>query len=297
MDLPTINNELTIIDSYDGLSLQAYPNDVYSIIFVTSASRFYCFNCEKTYTNKCRCNDYTWNNGLWNDCILLYKQDKTDSVNIFNFLKKNYDSISLLDRYKLSNWIKSSLDSFLLQYYSFDFKVIKLFIKFLYENNIFNYSFFNKIKNDIFEEFESLFVKYINLDFRDLDLDTIEYNIKESYQCDAEDDINNENDIIFNNIHTLIYIDKQISKLKFNDNISFNHVISYFYVFKNYLSLPPFKISFDNLLKQLSINEYFLNNGLDIDFSIDFIQKSFVSIIEKSESWLSMIDSPAFDFY
>jgi len=96
------------------LYLKKIDNNKYQLIMETMASYHYCTSgCN----GKCRCKDKDWRNDCWGGSLIT-NEDIDTLTNIFNFLKKNINEISNLNRADLYFWFISHNITFLSEYYS-----------------------------------------------------------------------------------------------------------------------------------------------------------------------------------
>lgn len=128
--------------------------DKYELRLITKSSGHYCTNGCNT---KCHCKDKSWIHDYWGG-ILTTSNNYTFIYNIYQFILKNMDNISKLNRYSLCIWFNDNSLNFLYEYYS-DlynqliqfFEINKyIFEKYFYENIKINY--INYYKNSIDED-------------------------------------------------------------------------------------------------------------------------------------------------
>jgi len=134
---------------------QCFENKIYfKILFETNASYYYCIN--DCGSNLCNCKDKDWMQGIWNGLLLYNCEDELLATNIFNYLKNNFNSINNLDRFELSLWFESNLESFINNYYLEEVYILKIIVKYLFYIGIFNIYFYQKVRRIFFNKYKNI---------------------------------------------------------------------------------------------------------------------------------------------
>jgi ferritin-like protein len=141
----------------------------------------------------------------WDGNIIKRNMDKIFAVNLYNFLKNNYDYISKLGKKDLENWFNdSNMYIFIDLYYQKEINDIKKYIKNVIEISKKNKEFFEKIKNNyelkhgnsIIYKLERIHDSYDNKDLIYIDnnlLVIIDNNIENKNQNNINKNQNNVN--------------------------------------------------------------------------------------------------------
>lgn len=114
MEKNKLDTLLEYNDKNATIYLKKVDDNQFRLIFETMASYHYCTSgCKR----KCHCKDKDWGNDCWGGCLLTH--DNIDVLtNIYDFLKKNINEISTLNRADLYFWFISHDITFLSEYYS-----------------------------------------------------------------------------------------------------------------------------------------------------------------------------------
>jgi len=297
---------MEIIDSYNEngeLLLKKYNNN-YIIFFHTRASYYYCINsCKNSH---CYCRDKDWIQGIW-DGEFLYCNNYILAKNVFDYLKKNFDTINILNRYKLSIWVNTNIEQFMNEYYSDILYLMKLYIKYLFYIGIFNIYFYQKLKNIYYEKYKdilSIKFNYCDDNYTEVIFENnLSILVKQKYDITLQEKcLNVIRNCIFNydfikNQNKFISVDIDFD-MNMNDNTK---IKTFIHKFQSYHLFPNFSNHFNNLNNRINIETFFLKNKINDSFRILFDENLLNNIydtIQKidyiNDIWFSMIESQAF---
>ena len=278
----------------------------FKILFETRASYYYCINdCE---SNLCNCKDKDWIKGVWNGLLLYNCEDELLSINIFNYLKNNFNSINNLDRYELSLWLKSNLELFINNYYLEEVYILRIIVKYLFYIGIFNIYFYQKVRRLFFNKYKKILTsklsysnEYIEIEFEDKRTILIDNNYtnntlqKKSLQS-IESIICLYNHYILNTKKKIITINNDIGIINSMEIIYLQMYIDIFYIYKN---LSDNYVSFfsNTMFEKKSIDLFLQKNKIDIKYKsilYNFIEKLSENISNKivniESTWMYMCD-------
>lgn len=290
--------------------LKNLDDNIYTIYFNTDASYYYCINdCR---CGRCHCKDKDWSQGTWDGKLFSYFNEKL-SKNIFNYLKDNYDKIYNLNRFDLRDWFHSNDTLFINKYYSEEFYIIKLYVKYLFYIGIFNIYFFQKLKNIYFEKNKEILE--IKLNYHDNFNEVIFKNDTSILVKDDNYYFNSEIETLqqktLNEIkkqkyfyeHILTYQKFTTENTDINiETINISKLDSYIDKFRSYNLFPDFSNHFKNLKNNLLVENFFKKNNIDDKYKIFFedLLDNINNKIDEFEKiyglWLYMTYSQAFSF-
>jgi hypothetical protein len=262
---------------------RSYQNSYFQIFFITSSSFFYCIN--DCGSGSCNCKDKDWMQGTWNGLLLRDCDDKLLSINIFNFLKHNFNFIKKLNRYELSLWFESNIETFINQYYSEKIHILKIFVKYFFYLGIFNVYFYENFKKIFINKYKELLdikfeYSYENYDKVEIILkNNLSFFINLDYTNSNIQSLQEKSYYTINNIKNLYNILSDKKKFIFIKNnidyVEINDIKYFFNIIKNYSMFDDFKYFFKNLQQNKPINYFLKINNLDNKlkdiFSLDCI--------------------------
>jgi len=226
IDIFKLNGEISLIKK---------TINYYQIIFSTKKSYYYCIN--ECGSGQCYCKDKDWSQGTWDGLLLKNCNDQQLAIDIFNYLKNNFNIINNINRPALLLWLKSNLDSFMNIYYLDDLNILKIFVKYLYFIGIFNIYFNKRIRRLFYDKYKNI----------------LELNISISDEYTEINSGNNSTILIDNNIY-----DSSIDTLKKKSLQSINNTL---YLYNTYI--PEIHFNSDNNIDLNSININELNRYID----------------------------------
>jgi len=218
-------------------------NDYYYIYFLSSESNYYCIN---NHGIKCYCKDKDWLEGLW-DGELYYSSNYEEILNIFYFLKDNFEILSTFNRKKLGAWFRENIYRFINKYYEEELLLTKIHILYLFNIGFFGEKFYTIIKDKFIIE---------NKDLLNIKIDT-------EYNYDNPKNISYKKTIKIGDItlyHDVLHDYNNINKSLFE--ICIEH-------YEDRFGMYNFILNSNNFL----LNNINIENSSYIDIDIDLIQE------------------------
>lgn len=124
-------------------------DNIYYIFFISNESRYYCINdCGR---RRCYCKDKDWSQGLW-DGELYYSSNYQKILNIFYFLKDNFEILSNLNRKELGKWIRQNVNDFINKFYEEKLILTKIYTLYLFYVGFFGKELYRTIKNEFIKK-------------------------------------------------------------------------------------------------------------------------------------------------
>jgi hypothetical protein len=263
-------------ENNNGSLILSKKNNYYNIFFNTGASYYYCINgCG---SRRCRCKDKDWSQGTWNGHLLGYINNIHLISNIFEFIKNNFDKLSIMKRDKLLDWFCENREKFIYLYYPEKISLLKDYVINCIDIGIFSKDFYENIKNDYFKKHEKILNCKINIEDLNSMFNTLgETNSLQNISFEVIENIYNTYERLSNENNFIFILD--INNI---NNTDTEDILNFLRIFDNYDWLD---ISFNNIYDE-SIKENILNQ-----INFDYIKKDFESIIY---AWDFITDSEAF---